>query len=256
MSSFTFFELKNRYDKIIRGSVHTVDSHSQSPLFIFAHGLTSQRMGPEYLFVKLSRFLASNGISSVRFDFTGAGESDGEFCDMNLDTLLCDLLTVSSHFNRTMKPSGVVLLGHSLGGMVAALSVKELQADGIVLIAPVADTRKFYTERKIMSQIGPNSRGLFEYGPHELSPAVFDSLQKVNPSVFLSENFKGKILLIQGASDSTVTPEESLLYINEAKRTGVSGEYSLIEGANHNFTRVNDVKNLCQTILTWAKELC
>jgi uncharacterized protein len=256
VSSFTFFELKNRYDKMIRGSVHTVDTSAQGPLFIFTHGLTSQRMGPEYLFVKLSRFLAANDISSVRFDFTGSGESDGEFFDMSLDTMIGDLLTVTHHFRRTLKPSKMYLLGHSLGGMVTALSVKDIQVDGIVLIAPVADTRKFLTEHKVMSQIGVNSRGHFEYGPHELSPTVFDALQKANPSVFLSENFKGRMLLIQGSSDPTVTPEESLLYINESKHSGVNGEYTLIEGANHNFTRVNDVKNLCQTILSWTKELC
>jgi hypothetical protein len=257
VSSFTFFELKNRYDRTIRGSVHSVDTaETPGSLFIFAHGLTSQRMGPEYLFVKISRFLAANNIASVRFDFTGAGESDGEFCDMSLDTMIGDLLMVTNHFRRILKPLKVYLLGHSLGGMVTALSVKDIQPDGIVLLAPVADTKKFFTERKVMSQIGPNSSGLFEYGPHELSPTVFDSLQKVNPTVFLSENLKGRMLLIQGSSDPTVTPEESWLYINEGKRSGVSGEYTLIEGANHNFTRVNDIRNLCQTILSWTKELC
>mgnify|MGYP001766986443 FL=1 len=140
--------------------------------------------------------------------------------------------------------------------MVAALSVKEIPVDGIVLVAPVADTSKFFTEHKIMSQIGTNSRGFFEFGPHELSPSVFDDLQNANPSVFLSENFNGKMLLIQGSSDPTVKPEESLLYINESKRTGVNGKYALIQGANHNFTHVNDVNNLCQTILSWTKELC
>jgi dipeptidyl aminopeptidase/acylaminoacyl peptidase len=256
VNNFTFFELKNSYDRIIRGSVHSVGTETPDTLFIFSHGLTSQRMGPEYLFVKISRFLAANNIASVRFDFTGSGESDGEFCDMSLDTMKCDLLTVTNHFKRTLKPSKVFLLGHSIGGMVVALSVKEILADGIVLIAPVADTRKFFTERKVMSQIGVNSRGFFEYGPHELSPNVFDALQNVNPSVFLSENFKGKMLLIQGSSDPTVLPEESLLYINESKRSGVSGEYTLIQGANHNFTRVDDVNNLCQTILSWTKEQC
>jgi pimeloyl-ACP methyl ester carboxylesterase len=256
VDSFTFFELNNRYDKMIRGSVHSVDTNTSGSLFIFAHGLTSQRMGPEYLFVKISRFLSANNISSVRFDFTGSGESDGEFSDMSLDTMMSDLLTVTNHYRRTLKPSKVFLLGHSLGGMVAALSVKEIQVNGIVLIAPVADTRKFFKEHKVLSQIGTNPRGFFEFGPHELSPSVFDDLQKANPSVFLSENFKGKMLLIQGSSDPTVKPEESLLYINESKRSGVNGEYALIEGANHNFTRVNDVYNLCQTILSWTKELC
>lgn len=241
---------------MIRGSVHSSDTDTPGALFVFAHGLTSQRMGPEYLFVKISRHLAANSISSVRFDFTGSGESDGEFCDMNLDTMMNDLFTVTNHFRQSLKPLKVFLLGHSLGGMVAALSVKEILVDGIVLIAPVADTNKFFTEHKIMSQIGTNSRGFFEFGPHELSPSVFDDLQNANPSVFLSENFNGKMLLIQGSSDPTVKPEESLLYINESKRTGVNGKYALIQGANHNFTHVNDVNNLCQTILSWTKELC
>lgn len=256
MSTFTFFELKNQHDRIIRGSVHSVATGTPRALYIFAHGLTSQRMGPEYLFVKISRLLAANNIASVRFDFTGSGESDGEFCDMSLDTMMHDLSIVAAHFRHLFKPSKMFLLGHSLGGMVAALSVKAIPMDGIVLIAPVADTHKFFTEHKIMSQIGTNSRGFFEFGPHELSPSVFDDLQNANPSVYLSENFNGNMLLIQGSSDPTVKPEESQLYINESKRTGVNSDYVLIQGANHNFTHVKDVNNLCQTILSWTKERC
>src|SRR2546426_5960176 len=51
------------------------------PGVVLFHGFTGDRMESHWLFVKCSRALALAGIASLRFDFYGSGESEGEFSE-------------------------------------------------------------------------------------------------------------------------------------------------------------------------------
>ena len=54
------------------------------PGVVLFHGFTGDRMESHWLFVKCSRALARAGIASLRFDFYGSGESEGEFSEVTL----------------------------------------------------------------------------------------------------------------------------------------------------------------------------
>lgn len=62
-----------------------------------------------------SRILAQQGYAVLRFDFSGLGDSEGDFADCNFSTTVADLRAaiqfLSEHYTA---PS--VLIGHSLGG--------------------------------------------------------------------------------------------------------------------------------------------
>ncbi len=45
--------------------------------------------------VRISRALAERGIAVLRFDFTGLGESDGDFADTNFSSNLEDLVAAA-----------------------------------------------------------------------------------------------------------------------------------------------------------------
>jgi alpha/beta superfamily hydrolase len=142
----TFVEWKNA-GKTIRGSL-LVTRRMGAPWFVFSHGFTGHRLGPGYLFVQLSRKLAEHGVSSLRFDFSGSGESDGRFQDMTIDTMQSDLLSAVRLVRKRYSPSAVVLLGHSLGGMIAGLCCARAKPDGLVLLSPVADPQGLIMRRK------------------------------------------------------------------------------------------------------------
>ncbi len=251
MHNFSYLELKGDKNQLIRASLHIANS-GNAPWFIFCHGFTSQRMGPGYLFVKLSRALAESGFSSVRFDFRGSGESDGIFSEMNVSTMKQDLLIVISWLKKEYKPSAIFLLGHSFGGMIAALCSKDV--NGTVLLAPVADPQKLIVNQKKIVESGPNAEGYYEHGPHEMDASFASYLLEIDPVEALCKNSEGPLLLIQGDNDKSISVEESASYITAANRSGIDSEYHIFKGADHNFSRVSDVKMLCRTVINWAKE--
>ena len=57
---------------------------------VFLHGWTGYRIGPHRIFVEAARRLAAVGYHSLRFDFRGRGDSDGEHGTTTLDQMIDD----------------------------------------------------------------------------------------------------------------------------------------------------------------------
>ncbi|HET7175042.1 MAG TPA: alpha/beta fold hydrolase [Gammaproteobacteria bacterium] len=65
--------------------------------------------------VNISRALAREGIATLRFDFTGLGESEGDFADTTLSTNVSDLVAAAAFLEKGYA-APKILVGHSLGG--------------------------------------------------------------------------------------------------------------------------------------------
>lgn len=105
---------------------------------LFAHCFTCTK---DYkAVVRISRRLAEGGVAVCRFDFTGLGESQGDFASTNFTSNLEDLLAAAK-FLRDRFQAPQLLIGHSLGGaaiLAAASRIPEARA--IVTIAAPSDT--------------------------------------------------------------------------------------------------------------------
>jgi uncharacterized protein len=240
--------------RIIRGTIHRVLPKG-GVWCIFSHGFTGHRIGPGYLFVRLSRELAACGISSLRFDFRGAGESDGAFKDMTIQSMRADLLSAVRFIHREFTPTRLLLLGHSLGGMIAALESGSVKADGIALLAPVADPMGLVKRRGHIISAGQNKNGCYENGPHEMSLSFIDGLKNIDPPGTLAARFHGSLLLLQGDADPSIAVAESARYIESANAAGIKTGYYILKGADHNFSTVSHFSEICRSVTTWAKEL-
>ena len=79
---------------------------------------------------RIARALTSAGIAVLRFDFTGLGNSDGDFANTNFSSNLQDLLA-ACNFLRSQYEAPAILIGHSLGGaavLAMANDVPEVKA--------------------------------------------------------------------------------------------------------------------------------
>jgi pimeloyl-ACP methyl ester carboxylesterase len=253
MQNFEYFEWINERNLVLRGSIHPVEK-SDAPWVIFCHGFTGQRMGPGYLFVKLARQLHTCGFSSLRFDFAGSGESDGLFRDMTVKTMEQDLLFIVKELRAQRKPSSVILLGHSFGGMIAAMHAGTLAVNGLILISPVGNPEGLIQRRKELLDAGANCDGLYENGPHEMSLSFLDTLRGFNPVEIFATTFQGRLLLLQGDQDLSISVDESMQYKMSAERNGIDTQYQVIEGADHNYSKVSYVKMVTSTVCDWTKE--
>ncbi|MDA8563389.1 alpha/beta fold hydrolase [Mariniblastus sp.] len=98
-----------------------IEMPEQEPLAsaIFAHCFTCSK--DLKATVRVSRQLASLGFLTLRFDFRGVGDSQGQFEHSNFQTNVADLCSAIDWLAETHQPPKV-MIGHSLGG-AAAMSV-------------------------------------------------------------------------------------------------------------------------------------
>ena len=116
---------------------------ARCPMVIFCHGFGGTKDGP--LFELVTDTLQANGIASIRFDFNGHGESDGDFQDMTVPNEIEDAKKVYEYVRSLPYVSDVAIVGHSQGGVVAAMTAGELSPGSIkavALMAPAAVLRE------------------------------------------------------------------------------------------------------------------
>lgn len=78
----------------------------------------------------ISEALAKVGIATLRFDFTGLGQSSGDFADTNFSSNVADLLCAADFLAENYQ-APKLLIGHSLGGtaiLQAAQSIESAKA--------------------------------------------------------------------------------------------------------------------------------
>ena len=95
---------------------------------LFAHCFTCSK--DLRAVVRISRALVERGIGVLRFDFTGLGESEGDFAETNFSSNLDDLVAAAD-FLRGEVAAPELLIGHSLGGaavLAAADRIPEVKA--------------------------------------------------------------------------------------------------------------------------------
>ncbi|MBZ9628573.1 alpha/beta fold hydrolase [Psychroflexus sp. CAK57W] len=124
---------KNKNGNKLVGRLQFPATQHPKAYAIFAHCFTC---GKNLKVIReISSALTELGIAVLRFDFTGLGQSEGEFEDTNFSHDIEDLLEASKFLEKEYKAPGLII-GHSLGGTAALYAAKQL--DNIKAIATIA----------------------------------------------------------------------------------------------------------------------
>ena len=87
----------------------------------------------------ISRSLTDAGIAVLRFDFTGLGQSEGDFADSNFSSNVSDLLAAARYLAAEHQ-APAILVGHSLGGTAVLQAAPEIaSAVAVATIGSPAD---------------------------------------------------------------------------------------------------------------------
>ncbi len=180
-----YVEFPNRTGKTLRGMMHlpVPPLKHPAPAVVLFHGFTGHRMESHWLFVKCSRALAKAGIASLRFDFYGSGESDGEFREVTLSGEIAGRAHRRGLFAwaNGIDPERVGLLGLSLGGAVAATLAPGLHAKALVLWSAVAHTARLRQLVEKLARKIPGKPGAMEVDAREFNPRLIEDVLKVEP---------------------------------------------------------------------------
>ena len=116
---------------------------------LFAHCFTcSKNLNAA---VNISRALTQAGIAVLRFDFTGLGESEGDFADTNFSSNVGDLVAAAKYLEDEFD-APQLLVGHSLGGAAVLQAASQLPSvRAVATVAAPADpdhVRKLFTGKE------------------------------------------------------------------------------------------------------------
>ena len=202
------------------------------------------------MFVKCSRALAQVGVASLRFDFYGSGESDGEFRQMTLRGEIADGRAAVAFVRRQkgIDPKRVGLLGLSLGGAVAATLAPGLQAKALVLWSAVAHTARLGDLVKKKARKIPGKPGAFEYDARELHPRLMEDVLKVEPIRHIAR-YKRPTLIIHPEMDETIPVSHARDFFHAAGSE--IKEVAIIAGADHVFTAVPWEREVIVRTVQW-----
>ena len=103
------------------GALHTPDEGwPRLPLaLVYLHGWAGYRLGPHQMFTKMARRAADLGFCSLRFDFRGRGDSEGETQATTLTTMIADAVAATDFVRQQTGLDRVALIGDCSGSEVA-----------------------------------------------------------------------------------------------------------------------------------------
>jgi putative redox protein len=216
---------------------------------LFAHCFTCSK---NVLAVsRVSRALADLGIAVLRFDFTGLGNSGGDFENTDFSSNVGDLVAAADWL-RTNRRAPTLLIGHSFGG--AAVLVAGHQIPEAVAIATIGapsepshvrgllGAKAHEIERVGSAQVTIEGRS-FRLRREFLEDIARQSLLDRLPSL-------GKALLVMHApADAIVAPEHAQRIFDAAPEPK---SYVSLDGADHLLTRREDATYAAGVLSAWV----
>ena len=221
---------------------------AQCPMVVLCHGFGGRKDGP--MFELIADSLAMHGIASVRFDFNGHGESEGKFEEMTVPNEIEDAKHIIEYVHDLRYVSSVALVGHSQGGVVAAMTAGELGSDDIAAVALMAPAAVLRDDAIRGSTFGKS------YDP--LDPPEFVELfgnQKLGreyiktafrlPIYETAARYKGPALIVHGTGDRVVPYTYGLRFHQQ----WAGSDYEELEAFDHGFSQ--NIYRACEIVSSW-----
>ncbi|EGR34508.1 hypothetical protein IMG5_009170 [Ichthyophthirius multifiliis] len=146
------FDIKNKKNQTLKCSFYMFnDSQIAFPCVIYLHCNSGSRLeGQMYV-----EQLLEKGMQVFLFDFSGSGQSDGEYITLGINELQ-DIICVINHLKDNFKVSSIGLWGRSMGAVTALMYTAEFNKNiqCIILDSP------FCNFMKLAAQLGKAKTGL------------------------------------------------------------------------------------------------
>ena len=177
---------------------------TQTPVVICCHGFTSEKVGSNQLMLHIANAIEAAGLIALRFDFTGSGESGGDFAaDTTIKNWREDLGNVIEWVKNLPEFEGlpIYLLGHSLAGRIALAPVTEPLANFQDIILGPELWRQSLAGLTVANFLGKG----FSLSPN----FVKDLLANRYDPLAHSRRYHAPLLIVHGREDIVVPPAGS-----------------------------------------------
>ena len=218
---------------------------------LFAHCFTCTRNSKAA--VAVARALATEGIATLRFDFTGLGGSGGDFGRAGFAVDVADLVAAAQELlERFAQP--ILLVGHSLGGAAVLAAADELGFDHIAAIATIGAPSDV---PHVLENIRGDIEAIRKDGSGEVTIGgrAFtlgrEFIEKVENVDLLAEvaRLRKPLMFLHSPTDTVVGIEHAGALFQAAKHPK---NFVSLEGADHLLLQEEDATFAANVIAAWA----
>ncbi|RFU46002.1 serine aminopeptidase domain-containing protein [Paraburkholderia sp. DHOC27] len=111
---------------------------------------------------ELAERISARGVSVLRFDYLGTGDSTDLAGALRPDAWVDEVLEAVHYLKRVTGVERISLAGFRYGATVAALASQLTEVDSLALLAPVVSTRLFLREMGVLHQAWRHTAGFGE----------------------------------------------------------------------------------------------
>ena len=199
----------------------------------------------------ISRALNQQGIGVLRFDFTGLGESEGDFADSSFSSDVEDLVSACQWMDENaMTPE--ILIGHSLGGAAVVFAAKKMDATkAVVTIGAPADPSH------VQHLFGPDLKDIKDKGIADVTiggrsftikEEFLKDLESKNMKRVLHD-LNRPILILHSPGDEIVSVANAAEIYKAARHPK---SYISLDGMDHLMSEKEDSLYAGEIIATWV----
>ncbi|MDX1429835.1 MAG: bifunctional alpha/beta hydrolase/OsmC family protein [Rhodothermales bacterium] len=199
----------------------------------------------------ISRALAARGFGVLRFDFTGLGESEGEFSETNFSGNATDIAAASEMLaDRYHAPD--VLIGHSLGGAAVLLAASDVASAKAVAVigAPFHPGHVAHLFKESVDEIEGTGSAVVDIGgrPFRIERQFIRDIADQNPSIYIRELDRA-LLILHSPVDRIVGIDNAAKIFEAAKHPKI---FVSLDTADHLLTDVRDSAYAGGVVAAWA----
>ncbi|HLR31766.1 MAG TPA: alpha/beta fold hydrolase [Fodinibius sp.] len=227
------------------------DEDKSTAYVLFAHCFTCSKnlkaVG------NIARALTDRQMAVFRFDFTGLGESEGDFADTNFSSNIDDLIAAATYMAQEYRAPDI-LLGHSLGG--AAVLQAAHQIENCKAVATMGAPAN---PEHVKKNFGAKLDEIEEKGEAEVSLAgrsftikkqFLDDLDEANMDRRI-ENLHRALIIFHAPLDNTVGIENAGHIFKQAKHPK---SFISLADADHLLSNPEDSRYAGNLLATWASK--
>lgn len=241
------------------GVMHMPLHAKKAPGVLMCHGLAGNKTGRFRIYVNLAKELAKAGIASLRVDFRGCGDSDGEFSEATVKKFLKDANVSLQHLvhHPGIDSSRIGLFGRSFGAALALMAAHEYKkVNSLALWAPLYDTYQWREKWHFFNDVNTPQHvreQMLSIDGQMGSYEFFDEFFKIDlePNLDFLQNVP--LLHIHGEKDITIDIHHADLYEAKRRNAEAPSKFIRLPDADHDFVNRHDQLKAISETVEWFK---
>ncbi len=199
----------------------------------------------------IAQSMTDQGIAVLSFDFTGLGESEGDFADTNFTSNTRDLVSAARFLEENYQAPSIII-GHSLGGAAVLQAAHDIASAKVVAVigAPARAEHVAHHFQNSLDEIESSGEAVVAIGgrPFRIKKQFVDDIETASGEERIRA-LKKALLIVHSPTDNVVGIENAAAIFQAAMHPK---SFISLDGADHLMSRKQDSRFAGSIIASYA----